>query len=103
MQYVQMWVRVIRKGSETLAFKYSKGKEESEDVAIVSDARETPIHETKLEGINDLLDDGYEVYDDRLPYPENKPIPTGNNDHPLYKEEWKWSGIYHRRQAGCWQ
>ena len=45
---------------------------------IVSYARETPIHETTREGINDLLDDGYEVNDDRLPDQNNKPIATGD-------------------------
>ena len=40
------------------------------------------------EGINDLLADGHEVDDDGFPNPENKPIPTGDTDRPLYKEGW---------------
>ena len=69
-------------------------------VAIRYDARKTPIHATNLEGINDLMVDGYEVDDDRLPATKNKPIPIGNTDRPLYKEGQKWSGIDHRRVSG---
>ena len=69
--------------------------------SIGYDSRETPIHATTQEDINALLSDGYEVDDDRLPAPKNKPIPTGDNDRPVYKEGWKWSGIDHRREAGC--
>ena len=43
---------------------------------IGSDARETLIHETTQEGINNLLDDGHEVNYYRLPYPKNKPSRT---------------------------
>ena len=53
--------------------------------------------------MNDLLDDVYEVDDDIIPDPENKPIPTGNTDQPEYKKGQKWSGIDHRRAAGFWQ
>ena len=48
-------------------------------VTIGSDDCETPIHATTLEGIHDLLDDGHEVDGDRIPDPDNKPIPTGDN------------------------
>ena len=52
---------------------------------IISDACETPIHETSREGINDLLADGYEVDDDIIPALENKPSPIGDTDRSLYK------------------
>ena len=45
---------------------------------VESDTRETPIHATTQEEINALLADGYEVDDDRLTDPENKPSPTYN-------------------------
>ena len=82
---VQRWVRFIIEGSVTRVSKDSEEKDDMGDVAVGSDARKTPIHATTLEGINDLLDDGHEVDDDRLPANENKPIPTGNTDQPLYK------------------
>ena len=100
---VQKLVRFIREGSVTHVFKNSEDKEEMGEVAVGYDARDTPIHETTQEGINDLLADGYEDDDDRLPAPEKKPSPTGNTDQPVYKEGWKWSGIYHRRSAVCQQ
>ena len=40
--------------------------------------RETPIHATTQENINDFLEVGYEVNDDRLPDQNNKPIATGD-------------------------
>ena len=70
-------------------------------VKIGSDACENPICAHTLGGINDLLSDGNEVDDERLPSIENKLIPTCNTDRPVYKEGWKWSGIYHRRAADC--
>ena len=66
-EYVQRWVRFIREGSETHVFGYSEEKQEGGVVAIGSDSYENPIHATNREDINDLLDDGYEVNDDRLP------------------------------------
>ena len=68
---------------------------------IISDAIETPIHETTQGGINDLLDSLHEVDYDIFPDPENKQIPTGDTYQSVYKEVWKLSGIYHRRAAGC--
>ena len=44
-------------------------------VAIGSNVCETPIHATNREVVNDLLADEYEVGDDILPDPENKPSP----------------------------
>ena len=44
------------------------------------------LHETTPENINSLLEDGYEVYDDRLPATENKPRNTEKNDQLVYKE-----------------
>ena len=70
---------------------------------IVSDAHDTPIRATIREGINYLLNDGYEVDYDRIPAPDNKPIPTGDTYWPVYKEGLECSGIYHRRAAGCQQ
>ena len=69
--------------------------------AIVSNSCETPIHATTQEGVNYLLVDGYEVDDNILPTPNNKPIPTDDTDHPVYREIWKWSDIDHRRASGC--
>ena len=40
------------------------------EVTIGSNDHETPIHENTREGINDLLDNGHEVDDDRLPDPD---------------------------------
>ena len=57
-------------------FKDSQEKENRGEVAIISNACETTIHENNQEGINDLLDEGYCVDDDRLPSNENKYIPT---------------------------
>ena len=67
-------------------FEDSEYKKERGEVAIGSDARETPIHATTREVINDLLDDGYEVDDDIFTAPENKPIPAGDTHRTLYKE-----------------
>ena len=72
-------------------------KQERGEVTIGSYARATPIHKTAREGINDILDDGHEVDDDGFTDPENKSIPTGDNDRKVYREVWKWSGIYHIR------
>ena len=47
--------------------------------AIGSNTRETPIHGTNQEGINDIMSDGYEVNDDILPAHDNKPIPKVDN------------------------
>ena len=55
------------------------------EVAIRSDACETPIHENTREGIIDLLCDDHEVDDDRIPDPKNKTRPTGDNVQPVYK------------------
>ena len=82
-------------------FEDSEEKEERGDVVIVSDTHETPFQETTREGINDLLDGGYEVDDDKITAPENKPIPTGNTDRPLYKGGYKWSDIDYSRASGC--
>ena len=46
MHSVQKWVRVIREGSESHAFKYSEYKKERGDVAVKYDAHETLIHAT---------------------------------------------------------
>ena len=65
-----------------------------------SDVRETPIHATTQEDVNTLLSDGYEVDDDRLSYPKNKPSNIGKSDQLVYKEGWKLNGIGHRRAVG---
>ena len=53
---------------------------------IGSDVCETPVHATTRQDINALLEDGYEIGDDRLPAPDNKPSATGKTDRPVYKE-----------------
>ena len=59
------------------------------------------MHATAQEDINDLLVDGYEVDDDRHPSPKNKPSDRGKDtEQPIYKYEWAWHGIDHRRAAG---
>ena len=58
----------------------SEEKKERAEFSIGSDARETTINETTQEDINDILDSGGEVDDDRLPSPENKPNPTGDTE-----------------------
>ena len=80
-------------------FEDSEEKKVRREFAIVSNARETPINETTQEDINAHLAVGHEVDDDRLPDIENKPIPTRNTDLSVYKEGWKWSGIYHRKES----
>ena len=50
------------------------------------DACETPIHETTLEDIYDLLATGHEVDYDRLPDPDNKPILTGYTYQSVHEE-----------------
>ena len=77
---VKRWVRFVRGGIETNVFKDSEEKGERGDFAIGSNARETLIHATTQEGINDLLDGGHEVDYDRLLDTDNKPIPTGDAD-----------------------
>ena len=47
------------------------------EVAVESDACETPIYATTREDIHALLADGYGVDDDRLPAPDNTPRNTG--------------------------
>ena len=49
-----------------------------------------------------IFNDSYEVNDNILPAPDNKPIPTGDTDRTVYKEVCKWNGIDHRSEAGCW-
>ena len=98
---VQKWARVIREGSESHAFKDRKDKEDMGEVAVESDACETPIHATTREDINDILADGYEVDDDILPAPDNIPINTGKTDQLLYKEVWKWNDISIRLSTRC--
>ena len=80
---VQKWDRFVRGVIETHSFEDSGDKEER---GLESDKRETPIHETNRQNLNDILSYGYEVDYDRLPYPENKPIPTGNTDQPVYND-----------------
>ena len=74
---VHKWVNVIREGIETHVFEDSEEKEEGGEVAVKYDAIETPIHATTREDINDLLADGYEVDDDRLPATDITPSATG--------------------------
>ena len=48
--------------------------------------RETPIHTKTREGINYLLEDGYEVNDDQKPAPYKKPSGRcQDNDQPWYR------------------
>ena len=82
-------------------YEDSEDKDQRGEVALKSNARETPIRENKREDTNALLEDGYEVDDDILPATKNKPIPTGDTYRPVYKEGYKWSVIDHRRESGC--
>ena len=50
----------------------------------IYNSRETPIHKITSEDINDLLDSAHKVDYDRLPDPENGPIPTGNTYKSVY-------------------
>ena len=59
-------------------FEDIEEKKERGEFTIGSDARETPIHETNKEDINDLLDSGHKVDYDRLPDLDNKPSPAGD-------------------------
>ena len=54
-------------------FKGSEENKERGEFAIGSDASEILIHETTQEDINDLLDSGHEVDDDRPPAPKKNP------------------------------
>ena len=58
LHYVQRWVRVNREGSDAHVFEGSDEKEEGGDVAVESDARETPFHASTRGDTNDLLADG---------------------------------------------
>ena len=98
---VQKWVIFIREGSEAHAFKDREEKEEGGEVAVESDARETPINATTREDINALLAYGYAVNDDRIPVPENTPSNTGKTEQPVYKEGGKWNVIDYKRASGC--
>ena len=69
-------VVVIIEGIETHAFKDSEDKLGGRGVAVESNDRETPVCATNQEDIYALLEDGYKVDDDRLPYPKNKPSST---------------------------
>ena len=60
-------------------FKDSEKKKDKCEFVIGSDARETRIHETTQEDINDLLASGHEVDNDRTPAPKEKLSPTGDN------------------------
>ena len=53
-----------------------------------------------LEDINPLLSYSYKVNNDILPGPKNKPSNVGYTYQQLYKDEWKWNVIEHRRSAG---
>ena len=63
------------------------------EVEVESNYFETPIHATTWENINDLLEDVYEVDDDIIPPPKNKPRATENSDRTVYKYGRKWNGI----------
>ena len=54
-------------------FKDSEDKKEKVEFTIMSDARETTIHETTQKGINDILGSGHEVHYDILKYLVKKP------------------------------
>ena len=86
LHYVQKWVRVIIEVSEAHVFEDIEDNEERWEVAVESDDCGTPICATTREDINDLLEDGYEVDDDRLTAPENTPSNTGKTGQPVYKE-----------------
>ena len=79
----QKWVRVVREGSEVHALKDSEDKEDRGEVAVESDSRDTPIHATTVEDINDILAYGYKFDDDRLPAPENTQNNTGKTEQPF--------------------
>ena len=49
--------------------------------------------------MNAILEDGYEVKDDKLTSPYNKTRARGDTDQPIYKEVWACNDIYHRRTA----
>ena len=66
-------------------FETSEEKDEVEKFEIGSNACETPICETTLEDINELLSDGYEVDYDWLQTIDNKLSPTGDSDRPVFK------------------
>ena len=70
-------------------------------VVVKYNARESPIHATTWEAIHYLLTDRYKANDDKLPDPDNKPIPTGDAYRPVNKYVCKWSDIDHRRSAVC--
>ena len=51
--------------------------------------------------MNAILEDGYEVEDDKLTSPYNKTRARGDTDQPIYKEGLALNGKDHRRTAGC--
>ena len=67
---VQRWVRFIIEGIYTHMLEDSEDKEWGGGGGEVkSDTCETPIHETNIENVNALTEDGYKVDGDRLPAP----------------------------------
>ena len=101
LQCVQRWIIFIREGSDTHLFKDIEEKNDSGEITIGSNARETPIYATTRYGVNDLLSGGHEVTYNRLPDPKNKPSLKLDTDRPVYKQGWKRSNIYYSKASGC--
>ena len=81
-------------------FKDSEDDYEKGEVAVELYARETYIDSTTIEGIYDLLSDGYRVDDDRITDPKNKPIARGDTDQSIYQYFRKWNNIGHKKEEG---
>ena len=86
---VHSWVKVIREGIETHVFEDIEEKEDWEEVAVEYDSLKTPILETTRKDINDLLEDGHEADNDRLPSSDTKPRVIDEYYQLVYKERLK--------------
>ena len=83
---VQKQVRFIREGIDAHALEDSEEKDDRGEVTVKSDACETTIQAMTQEDMNALLEDGYKIDDDRLPYTYNKSSATDDTYQPVYKE-----------------
>ena len=101
LNLVHSWVRVIIECSQTHVFEDIEQNNQGEQVAVESYSCETPIHARTQEDIYDIMAQGYKINYDRLSAPKNKPIATGDNRLPVYKDGCKWNGIDHRRVELC--
>ena len=57
-------------------------------MVVASGSCDNTVHSITWEDINTLLEYGYEVYNDILPSPDNKPSARRDTDRNIYKDVW---------------